>query len=62
MANDLVDKYVRQAEETRLWGTLQFDFQDGQLTLIRREETFKPTASRPREQPTNGNRSNQSPR
>jgi hypothetical protein len=55
MANDLVDKYVREAEERRLWGTLQFEFQDGQLTLIRREETFKPTATRPREQP-NGNR------
>jgi hypothetical protein len=52
MANELIDKYVRQAEETRLWGMLQFDFQDGQLTLIRREETFKPAASRPREQPT----------
>jgi hypothetical protein len=62
MANELIDKYVRQAEEARLWGTLQFDFQDGQLTLIRREETFKPTASRTREQPANGNRMANQPR
>jgi hypothetical protein len=51
MSNDLIDKYVRQAEENRLWGMLQFDFQDGQVTLIRREETFKPSH---REQPRNG--------
>lgn len=55
MANDLINKYVRQAEEMRLWGMLQFDFQDGEVTLIRREETFKP-ALRTREQPANGNR------
>jgi hypothetical protein len=60
MSNELIDRYVRQAEEMRLWGMLQFDFQDGQLTLIRREETFKPTVTRPREQPTNGNRNPQS--
>jgi hypothetical protein len=48
MPHDLIDKYVRQAEENRLWGMLQFDFQDGQVTLIRREETFKPSH---REQP-----------
>jgi hypothetical protein len=54
MANELINKYVRDAEEARLWGTLEFDFQDGQVTLIRREETFKPIASRPREQPANG--------
>jgi hypothetical protein len=53
MSTDLIDKYVRQAEETRLWGMLQFDFQDGVLTLIRREETFKPSH---REQPANVNR------
>ena len=47
MSNELIDKYVRQAEEARLWGTLQFDFQDGVLTLIRREETFKPHREQP---------------
>jgi len=47
MSNEVIDKYVRQAEENRLWGMLQFDFQDGQVTLIRREETFKPTGSNP---------------
>jgi hypothetical protein len=53
MATDLIiDKYLRQAVETRLWGMIQLDYQDGQVTLIRRTETFKPPASRPREQPT----------
>jgi hypothetical protein len=47
MSNDLIDKYIRQAEENRLWGMLQFDFQDGQITLIRREETFKPHREQP---------------
>jgi hypothetical protein len=47
MSNELIDRYVRQAEEMRLWGMLQFDFQDGQLTLIRREETFKPSHREP---------------
>jgi hypothetical protein len=42
MSNEeLISKYVREAQQARLWGMLQLDFQDGQLTLIRREETFK---------------------
>ena len=42
MSNEeLVSKYVRDAQQARLWGMLQLDFQDGQLTLIRREETIK---------------------
>jgi hypothetical protein len=55
MANELIEKYLRQAEETRLWGMIELDYQDGQVTLIRRTETFKPP-SKPREQPANGNR------
>jgi|HubBroStandDraft_6_1064221.scaffolds.fasta_scaffold8258512_1 hypothetical protein len=47
MANEIVQKYVKHAEEARLWGTIELDFQEGQITLIRRTETFKP----PREQP-----------
>jgi hypothetical protein len=38
---ELIDRYITDAENKRLWGMLQLDFQDGQLTLIRREETIK---------------------
>lgn len=42
MSNEeLISKYVRDAQQSRFWGMLQLDFQDGQLTLIRREETIK---------------------
>ena len=56
MANELIERYIREAEAGHLWGMIQLDFQDGQITLVRRTETFKPAASRTREQPANGNR------
>lgn len=36
-----IPKLIREAAETRLWGTLQFDFQDGEIVLMRRTETVK---------------------
>lgn len=38
---ELIDTYIREAAEKRLWGYLQIDFQDGQPVLIRKEETIK---------------------
>jgi hypothetical protein len=38
---ELIDKYVSEAQGKRFWGTLQLDFQDGRLSLIRKEETIK---------------------
>lgn len=40
-ATELVNRYIHEAQEKRLWGMLQIDFQDGEITLIRREETTK---------------------
>ena len=39
--NEIVDKYVRDAQRQHFWGNLELAFQDGQLALIRREETIK---------------------
>lgn len=38
---ELIERFIREAEATKLWGSIQLDFQDGQLSLIRREETVK---------------------
>lgn len=38
---ELIDKYVSEAQQKHLWGSLQLDFQDGNLSLIRKEETIK---------------------
>jgi hypothetical protein len=37
-----VEKLLREIEQARFWGSLQVDFQNGQVTLIRKTETFKP--------------------
>jgi hypothetical protein len=39
-----VSALLRQAEDSRLWGNIQLDFQDGRIILIRRSETLKPTS------------------
>jgi hypothetical protein len=36
-----IPNLLNEAAEARLWGTLQFDFQDGEIVLIRRTETVK---------------------
>lgn len=38
---ELIDKYISEAQQKRFWGSLQLDFQDGILSLIRKEETIK---------------------
>ena len=38
---ELVDHYIKEAQQKHLWGFLQIDFQDGEISLIRREETIK---------------------
>ncbi len=38
---ELIEKYINDAQQRRLWGSLQLDFQDGVLALIRKEETIK---------------------
>ncbi|HXX18707.1 MAG TPA: hypothetical protein VEJ46_04845 [Candidatus Acidoferrum sp.] len=38
-----VDELIQQAEQDRLWGCIQIDFQDGNVVLIRKTETIKPT-------------------
>ncbi len=32
---------IKEAEDERLWGNIQLDFQDGKLVVIRRTETRK---------------------
>ena len=38
---EIIGKYVSEAQQKRFWGSLQLDFQDGNLSLIRKEETIK---------------------
>lgn len=38
-----VDELIKKAEQDRLWGCIQIDFQDGNVVLIRKTETIKPT-------------------
>lgn len=38
-----VSTVLQQARDSRLWGQIQIDYQDGRIVLIRRTETFKPT-------------------
>lgn len=38
---EIIDKYITEAQRARFWGSLQLDFQDGALALIRKEETIK---------------------
>ena len=37
-----LDGLLKRARDERLFGTLTFQFRDGQLVLIRREETLLP--------------------
>jgi hypothetical protein len=55
MANELIDRYIREAEAAHLWGSIELDFQDGQITLIRRTDTFKPQREQPRHGDSNRN-------
>jgi len=36
-----VPQLIKDSAEAHLWGTLQFDFHDGEIVLIRRTETLK---------------------
>jgi hypothetical protein len=36
-----VEALLKQAAESHLWGSIQLDFQNGQLVLVRRTETIK---------------------
>ena len=38
---ELIEKYLTEVQQKRFWGSLQLDFQDGVLSLIRKEETIK---------------------
>jgi len=37
-----VEKMLHEIEQARFWGSMQIDFQNGQVTLIRKTETIKP--------------------
>ena len=37
----LLQNALRAAEESRLWGNIQLDFQDGKLVLVRQTTTTK---------------------
>jgi hypothetical protein len=37
----IVEKYLNEVKQRRFWGSLQLDFQDGQLVLIRKQGTIK---------------------
>jgi hypothetical protein len=50
-----VEKMLREIEQARFWGSLQVDFQNGQVSLIRKTETIKPEGTTRRD-------SNQIPR
>jgi hypothetical protein len=41
-----ISQLLHEAEENRLWGSIQFDFQGGELVLVRKTETMKPTPTR----------------
>jgi hypothetical protein len=45
---------LRELERTRFWGSIQFDYQDGQIILLRKTQTMK-LNSQPRGN-TNGTR------
>jgi hypothetical protein len=36
-----IQKLLREAKDTHLWGTIQLDFQEGQLVLVRHTKTIK---------------------
>jgi len=38
-----VSTVIQQARDSKFWGSIQIDFQDGKPILIRRTETIKPT-------------------
>lgn len=38
---EIIEKYVADIKQRHFWGSLQFDFQDGQLVLVRKQETIK---------------------
>lgn len=39
-----VNTILAQARDQRLWGSIQIEYQDGRITVIRKTETIKPTA------------------
>ena len=38
---EVIEKYVSEAQRQRFWGSIELTFQDGQLALVRKEETIK---------------------
>ncbi len=36
-----LSRLLEEAKAERLWGSIQLDFKDGELVLIRRSETWK---------------------
>jgi len=38
---DEVTRLLQEAQSTKFWGSIQLDFQDGQLNVIRKSETIK---------------------
>jgi len=37
-----LNEMLQKAQQERFWGSIQIDFQEGAVVLIRRTETFKP--------------------
>ncbi len=37
----MLEKLLADAKQSRFWGHLELDFQDGEIVVIRRSETFK---------------------
>jgi len=36
-----INKILQEAIENRFWGSIQVDFQEGRVTVVRKNETFK---------------------
>jgi hypothetical protein len=53
-----IEAVVREAEESKMFGNITLDYQDGKLVLIRKTSTFRPAAVQnpPRSGNPNANR------
>jgi hypothetical protein len=40
-----IEAVVREAEESKMFGNITLDYQDGKLVLIRKTSTFRPASA-----------------
>jgi hypothetical protein len=40
-----IEAAVREAEESKMFGNITFDYQDGKLVLIRKTATYRPASA-----------------